>query len=109
MQVIVCHAITTVPRVVQLDHVKQNAISKRYDPYSCWPATVDKSEGEVEMRETKTHFEQVPVEVAKKIAEQEIERAKKKPIGTDNVGRVTPAQKTEPYSVNIRLVCLDGR
>jgi hypothetical protein len=70
---------------------------------------VDELEGVVVMRGRKTHFEQVPVEVVKKIAKQEIEKAKKKVIGIDDVGRPMPSRKTEPYSIKIGFTYLGER
>jgi hypothetical protein len=49
------------------------------------------------VRKPKTHFEQIPVEVAKKIAEVEV--LKKKESTKDDVIVQTPASKTEPYSI----------
>ena len=55
------------------------------------------------MRHPKTYFEQVPVEQVKKKIEEKIaepDLEKKPEIG---VIRGTPAQKTEPYSVGVRV------
>ncbi|HYL15222.1 MAG TPA: hypothetical protein VEV41_19445 [Terriglobales bacterium] len=49
------------------------------------------------MRKSKTHFEQIPVEVVKKIAQQQI--AKKKKDAENDVIVEDPARKTEPYSI----------
>ena len=52
------------------------------------------------MRKVKTHFEQVPVEVVKKIAEEEQEPDEKEST-SPNVVVETPAMKTDPYSVGV--------
>lgn len=59
------------------------------------------------MRKVKTHFEQVPVEWVKKIAEGivETEELDEKEIETANAVRETPVTKTEPYSVGILMHC----
>jgi hypothetical protein len=54
------------------------------------------------MAKSKTHFEQVPVEVLKnKIAEGLIQEDQAKETRVDDVSHSTPAQKTEPYSVRV--------
>jgi serine phosphatase RsbU (regulator of sigma subunit) len=57
----------------------------------------------VQMRRSKTHFEQVPVELVKeKIAEGLAEQEDKdKETGMDNVRRERPEQKTAPYNVSV--------
>lgn len=62
------------------------------------------------MRKVKTHFEQVPVAVVKKIAveEQEAEREQEsdeKETRSPNLVVETPATKTEPYSVSSFTNC----
>lgn len=62
------------------------------------------------MRKVKTYFEQVPVELVKKIAveEQEPEREQEsdeQEPRTPNLVVETPATKTEPYSVGIFMNC----
>jgi hypothetical protein len=52
------------------------------------------------MRKVKTHFEQVPVEVVKKIAEQEQESDQKEST-SPNVVIETPAMKSDPHSVGV--------
>ena len=52
------------------------------------------------MQTRKTHFEQIPVEEVKKIADPEIPR--KKVTEDDNVIVRTPVKKTEPCSVSLR-------
>ena len=51
------------------------------------------------MRRVKTHFEQIPVEVVKKIIEAEVAE-KKQADGNDDVIVETPPGKTEPSSVH---------
>ena len=59
------------------------------------------------MRKAKTHFEQVPVELVKKIAEEivEAEELDENEIDTPNLEVETPATKTEPYSVSTLMHC----
>ena len=64
------------------------------------------------MARLKTHFEQIPVEIAKKIAEDEARReaAKKNAAQTkatrcDNVEFETVTMKTEPYSIRVTSPC----
>jgi hypothetical protein len=52
------------------------------------------------MRTPKTHFEQIPVELVKKIADPEVPR--KKVTEDDNLIVRTQVRKTEPYSVSVR-------
>jgi hypothetical protein len=54
------------------------------------------------MEKAKTHFEQIPVEIVKKIAD-EVDTEKK--IRSDNVAIETPATKTEPYSASAGVQC----
>lgn len=55
------------------------------------------------MRKVKTHFEQIPVEIVKKIAEEE--ESDEKEIEPPNVVVETPATKTEPYSITSFMYC----
>jgi hypothetical protein len=55
------------------------------------------------MRKVKTHFEQIPIEIVKKIAEEE--ESDEKEIKTPNVVVETPATKTEPYSISRFVYC----
>jgi hypothetical protein len=55
------------------------------------------------MRKVKTHFEQIPIEIAKKIAEKE--ESDEREIKSPNVVVETPATKTEPYSVSSVMYC----
>ena len=55
------------------------------------------------MRKVKTHFEQIPIEIVKKIAEEE--ESDQKEIKSPNVVVETPATKTEPYSVSSVMYC----
>jgi len=55
------------------------------------------------MRKSKTHFEQIPLEVVKKIAEEEV--SDNKAIGNEKVIAKIPAQKTKPYAVAGRWLC----
>ncbi len=50
------------------------------------------------MRKLKTRFEQVPLELVKKIIEKQQE-ARQPRIKTPNLVVETPATKTEPYSI----------
>jgi hypothetical protein len=54
------------------------------------------------MEKAKTHFEQIPVEIVKKIA-HEVESEKK--IKSDNVTVEIPSAKTEPYSASAGVQC----
>ena len=54
------------------------------------------------MEKAKTHFEQIPVAVVKKIAEV---TEKKEESGNSNVVVETPSAKTEPYSVSASVQC----
>jgi hypothetical protein len=56
------------------------------------------------MRRAKTHFEQIPVEVVKRIAEEEFPETK----DINNVILKIPAKKAEPHAVGVRLRCRDG-
>lgn len=55
------------------------------------------------MRKVKTHFEQIPVEMVKKITEEE--EADEREVKSPNVVVETPATKTEPYSVSSSMLC----
>jgi hypothetical protein len=55
------------------------------------------------MRKVKTHFEQIPIEIVKKIAEQE--ESDQKEIKSPTVVVETPATKTEPYSISSFVYC----
>ena len=55
------------------------------------------------MRKVKTHFEQISIEIVKKIAEQE--ESDQKEIKSPNVVVETPATKTEPYSISRFVYC----
>ena len=62
------------------------------------------------MSKVKTHFEQVPVELVKKIAveDREAEREEEldeKDTRSPNLVVETPATKTEPYSVSTFMNC----
>jgi glucose/arabinose dehydrogenase len=54
------------------------------------------------MTKGKTNFEQVPVEVVKKITEADLPIKKK--INNHIVTVENPAKKTEPYSIGVRNV-----
>jgi hypothetical protein len=54
------------------------------------------------MEKAKTHFEQIPIEIVKKIAE-EVDTEKN--IKSDNVTDESPSAKTEPYSVSTGMQC----
>ncbi len=66
------------------------------------------SEVKHSMKKAKTHFEQIPVDVVKQIAE-EIDSdqmdSDKSRIKEKNVTVQTPATKTEPYSVSVGMQC----
>ena len=55
------------------------------------------------MRKVKTHFEQIPIEIVKKIAEQE--ESDQKEIKSPNPLVERPTAKTEPYSVSSFMYC----
>jgi hypothetical protein len=55
------------------------------------------------MRKSKTHFEQIPIEVVKRIAEEEF--IETKAIGNDSVIVKIPAKKTELHAAGARLLC----
>jgi hypothetical protein len=55
------------------------------------------------MRKVKTHFEQIPIEIVKKIAEQE--ESDQKEIKNPTVVVETPATKTAPYSISSFVYC----
>jgi hypothetical protein len=58
------------------------------------------------MRKVKTHFEQIPIEIVKKIAdEQKSDDSDDKEIKGPNVVVETPATKTEPYSITSVIYC----
>jgi hypothetical protein len=48
-------------------------------------------------QKARTYFEQIPLEIVKKIAVTTI--AKKQKTGTGEVTREPPSRKTEPYSI----------
>ena len=58
------------------------------------------------MRRAKTHFEQIPVEVVKKIAEAG--SPEKKEIRNEGLIRRVPAQGTEPHPARARWLCRKG-
>lgn len=55
------------------------------------------------MRKVKTHFEQIPIEMVKKITEEE--ESNDEEIKNANVVVETPATKTEPYSISSFMYC----
>jgi hypothetical protein len=55
------------------------------------------------MRKPKTHFEQVPVNLVKKILKAQV--SGKQDTNNNNVIIETPGRKTEPYSISTRLLC----
>ena len=57
-------------------------------------------------RQALTHFEQIPVEIVKKIALEK--PSSKKPIGPTNVVAEPTARKTEPYSMPLSSLCWTG-
>jgi hypothetical protein len=54
------------------------------------------------MQKAKTHFEQIPVAVVKRIAEV---TGKKEESGKSRVEVEAPSAKTEPYSVSAGVQC----
>jgi hypothetical protein len=58
------------------------------------------------MRRAKTHFEQIPVEVVKKIAEEAFPEVKE--IRNNNVIFKVPAKKTEPHTRGEHSRCRNG-
>jgi hypothetical protein len=58
------------------------------------------------MRRSNTHFEQIPVEVVKKIAQEAFPEVKE--IRNDNVILKVPAKKTEPHARGERSRCRNG-
>jgi hypothetical protein len=77
---------------------------RRCDPYQSRPASVwvDRK-GQIAMRKAKTHFEQIPVELVRKIAEEE--SPERKAIVNDSVIVKIPARKTESHTAGVRLLC----
>ena len=59
------------------------------------------------MRRAKTHFEQIPVEVVKKIAQEAFPEVKE--IRNDNVILKVPAKKTEPHARGTHSRCRNRR
>jgi len=59
------------------------------------------------MRRAKTHFEQIPVALVKKIAEEAFPEVKE--IRNDNVILKVPAKKTEPHASRAHSRCRNGR
>jgi hypothetical protein len=58
------------------------------------------------MRRAKTHFEQIPVEVVKKIAQEAFPEVKE--IRNDNVILKVPAKKTVPHTRGKHSRCRNG-
>ena len=58
------------------------------------------------MRRAKTHFEQISVEVVKKIAQEGFPEVKE--IRNDNVILKVPAKKTEPHTRGEHSRCRNG-
>ena len=61
---------------------------------------------QIGMRRTKTHFEQIPVAVVKKIAEEGFPEVKE--IRNDNVILKVPAKRTEPHARGEHSRCRNG-
>ena len=59
------------------------------------------------MRRAKTHFEQIPVELVKKIAEEAFPEVKE--IRNNDVVLKIPAKKTEPHASRAHSRCRNGR
>ena len=58
------------------------------------------------MRRAKTHFEQIPVGLVKKIAEEGFPEVKE--VRNDNVVLKVPAKKTEPGATEAHSRCRNG-
>jgi hypothetical protein len=58
------------------------------------------------MRRVKTHFEQIPVEVVKKIAQEAFPEVKE--IRNNNVILRVPAKKNEPHARGEHSRCRNG-
>jgi len=58
-------------------------------------------------RDARTHFQQIPVEVVKKIAVVDGPKKKKAAV-IRNVVVEPPARKTEPYSMPLSSLCWAG-
>jgi hypothetical protein len=58
------------------------------------------------MRRAKTHFEQIPVAVVKKIAEEAFPEVKE--VRNNNVVLKVPAKKTEPRATREHSRCRTG-
>jgi hypothetical protein len=56
-------------------------------------------------RKPRTHFEQIPVQVVKKLT---LEKDRRKKTNTANVAVEPPARKTEPYSMPLTSLCWTG-
>jgi hypothetical protein len=50
----------------------------------------------------KTHFEQIPLDVVRKVAERDLSKKQKK--GNGQVSREPASRKTEPYSVGAHRI-----
>ena len=61
---------------------------------------------QIAMRRARTHFEQIPVEVVKKLVEEGFPQ--KKEIPNDSVIVKIPAKKAEPLTVGVRLRSRNG-
>jgi hypothetical protein len=57
------------------------------------------------VRKVKTHFEQIPVETVRKIADELEEQSDQKETTFPNVVVERPNTKTEPYSVSTFIYC----
>jgi len=57
-------------------------------------------------RQAVTHFEQIPVEIVKKITLEKT--SLKKPTGSSNVVVEPTVRKTEPYSMPLSSLCWTG-
>jgi hypothetical protein len=58
-------------------------------------------------RKSQTYFEQIPIDVVKKIAEEDVSKDKK--AGTDNVNAGPTSRKSKPQSVPARSLDRNGR
>ena len=76
---------------------RQGTISKRYTPYETPTATVWKVK-EQKVKKSKTYFEQIPVEVVKKIAKELPEKIQEEKTRNGKRGFKIPNGKNEPAS-----------
>jgi hypothetical protein len=82
-------------------------IPKGYGPHDSAPARVGRDYKEQSaMRTAKTHFEQIPVEIVKKIAEEAFPEVTE--MRNNHVILKPPAKKTEPHARGEHSRCRNG-